>query len=122
MNELSEVGAYYSARGIGSRVGWGTRPALVVIDLTLGFTDPDLPLGSDLTDVIGETRRLIKTARQCRIPVVFTSIAYDDPDAEGGHWARKIPALHSLRLEHLRPSWTHVKQHVPGRGGSTGSK
>lgn len=98
MDDLSDVGAFYSARGIGGRVGWGTRPALVVIDLSLGFTNPDMPLGSDLTAVIAETRRLLRTARECRMPVFFTSIAYDEPDAEGGHWVRKIPALRSLRM------------------------
>ncbi len=98
MDDLGDVEAFYSTRGIGSRTGWGSRPALIVIDLTLGFTDPALPLGSDLTAVIGETRRLLAAAREHGYPVVFTSIAYDNPGAEAAHWIRKIPALQSLRL------------------------
>lgn len=98
MNELRDVGTFYSARGIGSRTGWGERPALIVIDLTAGFTNPDLPLGSDLTGVIAETRRLLATARAGAMPVFFTSIAYHDPDAEGGYWVAKIPALRTLRM------------------------
>ena len=81
MDDLSDVGAFYSARGIGGRVGWGTRPALVVIDLSLGFTDPDMPLGSDLTAVIAETRRLLRTARECRMPVFFTFLLFGDAKA-----------------------------------------
>ena len=29
--------------GFGGRGGFGLRPALAVIDMTLGFTDPDSP-------------------------------------------------------------------------------
>src|SRR5919205_595230 len=87
----------YEAKGFARRVGWGSRPAVLVIDLTSGFTDPASPLGSDLSEVIGETSRLLAAARGYEVPVVFTSIAYDDPDLEGGYWVSKIPALRVLR-------------------------
>ena len=37
----------YRSRGLGSRVGFGSRPAVVVVDYIVGFTDPKSPLAGD---------------------------------------------------------------------------
>jgi maleamate amidohydrolase len=97
VQEFSDAKALYARKGLGSRVGWGERPALLVVDVTIGFSDPNSPVGADLSSVIGEINRLLDAARLRELPVIFTSIAYDDPDVEGGHWVRKIPALRVLR-------------------------
>jgi maleamate amidohydrolase len=97
VQEFSDAKALYARKGLGSRVGWGERPALLVVDVTIGFSDPNSPVGADLSGVIGEINRLLDVARLRELPVIFTSIAYDDPDVEGGHWVRKIPALRVLR-------------------------
>ena len=34
----------YRRRGLGSRVGFGLRPAVVVVDFIVGFTDQASPL------------------------------------------------------------------------------
>ena len=36
----------------GRGVGFGERPALVVVDMNVGFTDPESPLACDLEDVV----------------------------------------------------------------------
>jgi maleamate amidohydrolase len=87
----------YLRRGFANRIGCGARPAVLVIDLTAGFTDPATPLGADLTEVIAATNRVLEVARAAAMPVIFTSIAYADPALEGGHWVRKIPALEILK-------------------------
>ena len=97
MQDLDQVMAFYRTRGLAARSGWGNRPAVLVIDLTLGFTDPDSPLGSDVSGVIAETNRVLAAARACGRPVLFTSIAYRDPARDAGHWLKKIPALEALR-------------------------
>lgn len=95
--DFSDAKSLYERKGFSKRVGWGTRPAVLVVDVTNGFTDPGSPVGADLTDVIGEINRVLEVARNARVPVIFTSIAYDDPDIEGGFWVKKIPALRVLR-------------------------
>jgi maleamate amidohydrolase len=97
MDEFGAARELYQARGLGSRVGWGDHSAVLVVDLTNGFTDPRYPVGADVSLAVAETRRVLNVARERRLPVIFTSIAYDDPDLEGGHWVRKIPALKVLR-------------------------
>jgi maleamate amidohydrolase len=97
LEDFSRAKALYEQKGLGSRVGWGSRPAVLVVDVTNAFTDPSSPGGADLSEVIDEINQLLDVARESRVPVIFTSIAYDDPDIEGGHWVRKIPALRVLR-------------------------
>ena len=97
MEDFSDARALYAKKGLGGRTGWGARPAVIVVDVTNGFTDPGSPVGADLAGVIAETNRVLDVARKSGVPVIFTSIAYEDPDIEGGHWVRKIPALRVLR-------------------------
>jgi Isochorismatase family len=97
MSDYAEVRGDYLRRGFASRIGWGARPAVLVVDLTSGFTDPTTPLGADLSDVIAATNRILEISRSAAMPVIFTSIAYGDPVVEGGYWVRKIPALELLK-------------------------
>jgi maleamate amidohydrolase len=97
MSDYGEARGDYLRRGFARRIGWGARPAVLVVDLTSGFTDPTTPLGADLSDVIAATNRVLEVARLAAMPVIFTSIAYADPAVEGGHWVRKIPALETLK-------------------------
>ena len=45
--EVEEVLADYRRKGLAANLGFGTRPAILVIDVIVGFTDPESPLGSD---------------------------------------------------------------------------
>ena len=84
--------------GFGGRGGFGRRPALVVIDMTLGFTDPESPLACDLEGPIAEIQKLLSTARQAEIPIVFTTVAYRESDKlTAAAFIDKVPALLTLQ-------------------------
>ena len=42
--------------GFHGRAGFGKRPALLVVDVNVGFTDPESPLVCDLEGVVSATR------------------------------------------------------------------
>jgi maleamate amidohydrolase len=85
-------------RGMARKLGFGRRPAVLAIDLVNAFTDPKLPLGADLDAVVEQARRVLDHARAAGVPVLFTTVAYDDTDlADAGLWAIKVPASASLR-------------------------
>jgi nicotinamidase-related amidase len=81
----------------GRGAGLGERPALVVVDMSVGFTDPESPLACDLEHVVGAVGLLVAAARRADVPVVYTTVAYD---AEGRRRAaafiEKVPALLTL--------------------------
>lgn len=89
----------YERAGFGAPAGVGTRPAVVVVDLTRGFTEAAFPTGSDLTGVVAATTELIDAARFVGVPMIFTAISYTpaEIDGDGVAWLRKAPGLRELR-------------------------
>ncbi len=100
-------------QGFGGRGGLGRHPALIVVDMTLGFTDPESPLACDLEGPIEEIRKLLDAARQAEIPVVFTTIAYRESDRlTAAAFIDKVPAL--LELE-AGSRWAEVDPRIAPR-------
>jgi maleamate amidohydrolase len=93
---LEAVGAEYAAGGLAGRLAPGQRPAVVVVDLVRGFTDPDAPPGSDLDAVVAATGELISRARAAGLPVVYTTIAFAADELDSVLWLRKMPAMRVL--------------------------
>jgi len=90
---------FYKSRGFGRPIGFGERPAIVVVDFINGFTDPALPFGSILDDAIHATARLLEVARkQGGVPIVFIVTAYEFDDfRDAGLWKAKQAGITSLR-------------------------
>lgn len=82
----------YARAGFGAPVDRGERPALVVVDLSRGFTEPQFPTGSDLSAVVAATERVLEASRRAGVPVIYTTIAYE-PGDESLAWLRKAPGL-----------------------------
>jgi maleamate amidohydrolase len=83
--------------GFHGRAGFAKRPALIVVDVNVGFTDPDSPLVCDLDEVVTAIARLLSEARSAEIPVVYTTVSYSEPDRRtAAAFIEKIPALLTL--------------------------
>jgi nicotinamidase-related amidase len=74
---MAQVDAYYKERGIfQDRFGFGRRPALVVIDMAYGWTDPAYAGGSARLDTaITALQQLLPAARVRGVPVFYTTSA-----------------------------------------------
>jgi maleamate amidohydrolase len=88
----------YAAARLGQAVTMGERPAVLVVDFSCGFTDPECALGSDLSAEVDATRRLLDAARARGVPVIFTTIGYGPSLKDGGLWFQKVPALGDLQV------------------------
>jgi maleamate amidohydrolase len=84
--------------GFGEAGGFGRRPAVIVVDLSRGFTDPASPLGAEMGDVVAATRTMLDAAREAGLPIVFTTVVYDDANERAAAvFLRKVPALRVLQ-------------------------
>lgn len=92
VNEYNRLRAEFKEKGLGGRMGFGSRPALVVVDVIRGFTEAQSPLASDLDTQVEATQRLLALARKVGLPVVFSTVAYDADLQEAGKWIKKIPS------------------------------
>lgn len=88
----------YERAGWGGAVTRGPRPALVVIDLTRGFTEPEFDAGADLTDVVTATARLMDVAHERGVPVIITRIVYSRAEVRPGAiaWLTKAAGMRSM--------------------------
>src|SRR5438874_10303560 len=91
---------FYAERGFAGHVGFGERPALLVIDMARAWTMPfpASPMGSDLSGVLEQIHRLLAVARGIPIPVYFTTMEFE-PDGRdlGDRVAKKIPQMRFFR-------------------------
>jgi maleamate amidohydrolase len=88
----------YERARLGQSVTLGARPAVLVVDFSRGFTDPQSTLGSDLTPEVEATGRLLAVAREREIPIIFTTIGFESNLKDGSLWIQKMPALAELQI------------------------
>jgi nicotinamidase-related amidase len=93
-----EARRVYEEARIGENVTLGQNPAVLVVDFSCGFTDAACTLGADMTAEVEATRRLLDAARGKGLPVIFTTIGYEQSLKDGGLWMQKVPALADLQL------------------------
>jgi maleamate amidohydrolase len=96
-------------------VGLGSRPALILVDMMLGFTDPACPLGSESEAVIAANKAMLGLFREKSLPIFFTKVVYDTPD-QGAMFRAKVPALNLLQRG---SPWTDINPMLAPKAGET---
>ncbi len=74
---------------LGTAIGWGETPAVLVVDMTDAFVSDEYPTGRTDTGqaAVAANKRLIATARELEVPVLYTTPHDSDmypPDYQGG--------------------------------------
>ena len=92
--------------------GMGSHPALIVVDVVVGFTDPSCPLGSDAESVVYANVQLMNAFHQAQLPVVLTTVIYRN-DHEASVFRARIPALNLLTPE---SHWVKFDPRLPIAG------
>ena len=70
----------YARRGYSDDlVGFGAKPALVIVDFQRGFTDARFPMGGApmVDQAVGSTVRVMRAAKSAGIPIIACVIAFD---------------------------------------------
>lgn len=89
----------YSRQGYGRRLGFGRSAALVVVDLTKGFANPEQFGGGNIDAAIKNTVQLLACARERKLPIVFTRHAYAADGSDCGLFTRKNEKLKILTVD-----------------------
>src|SRR4051794_29143348 len=74
---LKQLKEAYLGRQWAGRVGFGERPAVIVIDLAKYWVDPKQQIGAMLEPIVDATARLLKAARKAGLPIFYTNYARD---------------------------------------------
>jgi len=89
--------------------GMGQRPALIVVDVVVGFTDPACPLGSEADAVVQANVELMNAFHQAQMPVVLTTVVYHTEEQASVFRAR-VPALNLLTPD---SQWVQFDPRLP---------
>jgi maleamate amidohydrolase len=82
---------FFRQRGFGIKIGFGERPALILIDMINGFTDSSMPLGANLDSQIEAQKPLLEVAHERGILVIFSTVVYEEAEAkDSGLWGIKM--------------------------------
>ena len=88
----------YKRVGIGTRAGFGKKPAVIVIDVQKGFTLAESPLGGGLDEMIENIKDVVAVAKGKNVPIIYTVVAWRPDSEDGGMILKKIPSLKPFTL------------------------
>ena len=83
----------YAEAGFGQTLGFGERPALLMVDFVKAYLVEDSPLYAGVETVRDNCASLLAAARSAGIPVLHTNVSYQPGGADGGLFMRKLPLL-----------------------------
>ncbi|OIW32647.1 putative N-carbamoylsarcosine amidase [Coniochaeta ligniaria NRRL 30616] len=97
----------YARSGFANRMGWGQRPALLIIDVCVAYWDASSPLSllgnPEAESAPDSMRRLVAAARAGGVPVVWSRVEYTHPDmADAGLFWRKAKVLDVWKADDTR--------------------
>ncbi|RGP41444.1 Maleamate amidohydrolase [Altererythrobacter insulae] len=87
------------------RIGFGQKPALILIDFVEAYFAKDSPLFADVEPALAAALQLRDAAREAGAPVIYTNVEFDPSMKDGGIFARKIEALKVFARGHPLGAW-----------------
>lgn len=95
---FAKASEFYKTRGFQRRIGFGSRPALINVDLANAWTRPGYPFTCEGIDdrIIPGVQALLAAARRNGHPVVHTTTCFqvtdrNNPNTDMGLWHHKVP-------------------------------
>lgn len=87
------------------RLGFGERPALILVDFVEAYFAEDSPLYAGVDAALASALRIRDAAREAAIPILYTNVAYHRGGVDGGIFYRKVPALAVFELGNPLAGW-----------------
>jgi maleamate amidohydrolase len=92
---MPDLGDDYLGAGFSRRLGWGSSPALLLVDPVMAYLAPDSPLYCESASAaLAAMSLMLGTARAAGRPVAFTAVGFADETCfEAPLFATKVPGL-----------------------------
>lgn len=78
------------------RIGFGQKPALILVDFVEAYFAKDSPLYADVEPALAAALQLRDAAREAGLLVIYTNVEFHPSLIDGGRFAQKIGALSSF--------------------------
>lgn len=88
-----------------NRVGYGKRPALLLVDFVQAYFEPGNALYAGVDDALASALRIRKVAREKDIPVILTGMQLHKSGKDGGRFFQKAKPLENFTIGNPMASW-----------------
>jgi maleamate amidohydrolase len=93
-------------RGVfGQAIGFGRKPALVLIDFVQAYFDPACELYAGVEQALASAIRVRDAARRTGLLIIYTNVAYSPSMIDGGRFAQKVAPLRNFVQGHPMGAW-----------------
>ncbi|MBE05041.1 MAG: N-carbamoylsarcosine amidase [Gammaproteobacteria bacterium] len=89
----------YQKQNFGNTVGFGKKPALLIVDFVNGFNDPNAFGGGNIPEAIDITKKLLYFAREKKLTIAHTRVVFSDDHSDQNIMCKKVPSLKTLTEE-----------------------
>ncbi|VVE61881.1 N-carbamoylsarcosine amidase [Pandoraea captiosa] len=116
MTDISQ----HAESGVYQRQGFGTslapqgNVALLIVDLVVGFADPEVFGGGNIASAIARTVDALAIARRQGWPVAHSRIVYADDGSDDNIFSIKVPGM--ATLTETNPNSAIVPELTPAKG------
>ncbi len=83
-------------RAYDNQLGFGNKPALLLVDFVQAYFDPACELFADVQKELDSALRIREVARSSNIPVIYTKVVYHASGINGGIFFKKAKPLHNM--------------------------
>jgi maleamate amidohydrolase len=94
--ETSDDLAENYERAYGGRIGFGKKPALLLVDFVQAYFEPGCDLYAGVDSALASALRLREAAHAAGVPVVLTRVTYHETGFDGGRFFEKAKPLRNF--------------------------
>lgn len=92
-------------KAYGNKIGYGAKPALILVDFVEAYFDPACDLYADVEENLQSALRVRAAARDAGIPVIYTNVVYHPSGVNGGRFFQKALPLRNLVAGNPMGKW-----------------
>ncbi|MEQ8516400.1 MAG: isochorismatase family protein [Chromatocurvus sp.] len=83
-------------RAYDNRIGFGKRPALILVDFVRAYFDPACELYADAQPALDSALKVRAAAREAGVPVIYTNVVFHGSGMDGGRFFQKALPLRNF--------------------------
>lgn len=93
---FNQTAHLYDREGFSDALGFGSRPVLLIRDMTMGFCEPGSPWAMEMEAQVESIQALIQVMKEKGFPVIFTYTQYDPNHSFSRLWQKKFHLIERL--------------------------
>jgi maleamate amidohydrolase len=111
-----DLATNYARAGYHNPIGFGRKPALVLIDFVMAYYTEGSPLygGEGVATALASALRVLAAARRAGIPIIFTNVVVQAGPLDGGVFYKKAPATRCFSAGNPLGAWPPGIEPQPG--------